>query len=89
MAAGKWFSRYPNSPKPLAYLGFQSESMRHNLEAPMRLSPIPPAFELRRKMTGENLEPEGSVYRQESPTSFMMGRLVEAFDVFLSLCSGS
>lgn len=33
------------------HLGFQSESMRHSREAPIRLSPTPPALELSRNKT--------------------------------------
>ena len=33
------------------HLGFQSESMRHNLDAPTRFNPTPPALELSRKRT--------------------------------------
>lgn len=32
-------------------LGFQSESIKHSREAPMRLRPTPPAFELSRNTT--------------------------------------
>lgn len=35
----------------IAYLGFQSESIKQSLEAPMRFRPTPPAFELSKKRT--------------------------------------
>ena len=39
-----------------SYLGFQSESIRQSLEAPIRLSPTPPALELRRNKTNDDKE---------------------------------
>ena len=33
------------------YLGFQSESIKHSLDAPIRFNPTPPAFELSRNKT--------------------------------------
>ena len=39
-----------------SYLGFQSESIRQSLEAPIRLSPTPPALELRRNKTNDDEE---------------------------------
>lgn len=47
-----------------SHLGFQSESTRHNLEAPIRLSPTPPALELRRNRTNGR-EPVGRQHWKE------------------------
>jgi len=47
--------RCSKGSEALTHLGFQSESMRHRREAPIRLSPTPPALELSRNKTVDHV----------------------------------
>ena len=69
-------------------LGFQSPSIKHNREAPMRFIPTPPAFDDNRKITIKNKgivrHPRGDKNCGKRTARFLR-RLVEVVNEFLAL----
>ena len=69
------------------YLGFQSESTRHNRDAPIRFKPTPPAFELNKKMTDiHEYMKRAHVVQRTTP---VLTAVVEFVHILLALGSGS